>query len=171
MTSFLNKSAPGMPGNGALTSMITIRTADGKGLLQSERMATLMIEVLRSFVSAGWFKVHEFVVMRNYVQLLITVGLGVPLEEAVAMIQGRFAYRAVHGFKLRGWIWAKDFTQVVVQGRSDFLKRQLEIQQLPVKAGLAASAREYPYGSLYLRQQKAAPIPAVAEQADPTIIG
>jgi putative transposase len=42
-------------------------------LLQSERNATLFIEVLRSYVAAGKFKVHDFVVMPNHVHLLMTV--------------------------------------------------------------------------------------------------
>jgi len=42
-----------------------------KRLLQSERNATLLIDVLRSLVAEHRFKLHDFVVMPDHVLLLI----------------------------------------------------------------------------------------------------
>jgi len=36
-------------------------------------MANLFIEVLRSYVRAGEFTVHDFVVMPNHVHILVTI--------------------------------------------------------------------------------------------------
>ena len=39
-------------------------------------MQSLLIDVLRSYVAAGKFRVHDFVVMPDHVHLLITVDAG-----------------------------------------------------------------------------------------------
>src|SRR2546430_17666105 len=54
----LRNSGPSVR-TGARTAFVKAKTAEGKALLQSERMATLFIEGLRSYVPAGGFKVNE----------------------------------------------------------------------------------------------------------------
>jgi putative transposase len=49
------------------TFFVTTKTGMGRALLQSERNATLLIDVLRSYVAARKFRVHDFVVMPNHV--------------------------------------------------------------------------------------------------------
>jgi len=49
----------------------------GRPLLQSERNAMLLIDVVRSYVAAGKFEVHDLVVMPDHVHLPVTVGSGV----------------------------------------------------------------------------------------------
>jgi putative transposase len=60
----------------ARTFFATTKTSQGRALLQSERNATLMIDVLRSYVAARQFVLHDFVVMPNHLHLLVTVGEG-----------------------------------------------------------------------------------------------
>ena len=43
------------------TFFVTSKTNGGRALLQSERMAALFIDVLRSYVFGGRFKIHDFV--------------------------------------------------------------------------------------------------------------
>src|SRR6516164_5561335 len=45
------------------TFFVTTKTSMGRALLQSERNATLFIDVLRSYVAARKFRLHDFVVM------------------------------------------------------------------------------------------------------------
>jgi putative transposase len=134
---------------------VTAKTSQGKALLQTDRMASLFVDVLRSFRLDSRFKVHEFVVMRNFVQLLIGVNAGITIEEALRKIKGRFASRAVLTFGIRGWIWDRDVTAVPVPNRAAFLKHKSAMEQNPVKAGLADSPDAYPYCSAYLRKNKA----------------
>jgi putative transposase len=51
----------------ARTFFATTKTSQGRPLLQSERNAALMIDVLRSYVAAGKFRLHDFVVMPDHV--------------------------------------------------------------------------------------------------------
>ena len=43
----------------ARTFFATTKTFEGRALLQSERNAALMIHVLRSYVAAGKFRLHD----------------------------------------------------------------------------------------------------------------
>jgi len=63
----------------------------GQAVLQTERMANLFIDVLRSYLHASKFKVHDFVVMPNHVHVLLTVGAEMSIEKAVQMIRGIFS--------------------------------------------------------------------------------
>lgn len=141
---------------GSRTYFVTARTAQGKALLQSERMATLFIDVLRSYRKDARFKVHEFVVMRNFVQLIMTVNAAASVEDVVHGIKGRFAFRATRELRIRDWIWGRDVHAALIPNRASFLKYKTTIEANPVKAGLAESAETYPYCSAYLRKNKAA---------------
>src|ERR1035438_3759356 len=74
------------------TFFATTRTSQGRSLLQSERNATLMIEVLRSYVAAGKFRLHDFVVMPDHMHLLMTVGTGMTIENAMHFNKRRLSY-------------------------------------------------------------------------------
>jgi putative transposase len=51
------------------TFFATTKTSMGRPLLQSERNATLWIDLLRSYVAAGKFQRHDFVIMPDHVHL------------------------------------------------------------------------------------------------------
>jgi putative transposase len=75
------------------TFFVTTKTSMGRALLQSERNATLLIDVLRSYVAAGKFELHDFVVMPDHVHLLIEVGGDTTIERAMQFIKGGFSFR------------------------------------------------------------------------------
>jgi putative transposase len=128
----------------------------GMGLLQSERNALLLIEVMRSYVAAGQFKIHDFVVMPNHVHVLMTVTGNMSIEKAVGLIKGHFSYRLKKEFGYLGEVWQRGFSEVRVDDRGAFAGYRDYIAQNPVEAGLAKSPEEFPYSSLYLRKQKTA---------------
>jgi putative transposase len=57
----------------ARTFFATTKTSQGAPLLQSERNAMLLVDVLRSYMAAGKFRIHDFVVMPNHLHVLLTV--------------------------------------------------------------------------------------------------
>jgi putative transposase len=57
-------------------------------------MANHFIEVLRSYMRACKFTVHDFVIMPDHVHILITVPAGSSVEKAVQLIKGHFSFRA-----------------------------------------------------------------------------
>ncbi len=128
----------------------------GCPLLQSERNATLFIDVLRSYVAAGKFQVHDFVVMPDHVHLLVTVGSGMSIERAMQFIKGGFSYRLKKEFGYLGEVWQRGFSEVRVEDRQSFLQHRDYIAENPVRAGLADSPEKFPYCFTYLAKRKAA---------------
>jgi putative transposase len=118
-------------------------------------MATLFIDVLRGYTQAEKLRVREFVVMRNHVHLLITVKGDMSIEKAVQMIKGGFSYRAKKELGYDDEIWQRGFSDVRVKDEESYMAHRSYIYDNPVKAGMASSPDEYPYGSLYLRRLKA----------------
>jgi putative transposase len=140
----------------ARTFFVTTKTSMGQALFQSERNATLFIDVLRSYVAAKKFQVHDFVVMPNHVHLLITVGEDIAVEKAVQLMKGGFSYRLKKEFEYAGEVWQRGFSDVRIEDSDSFLRHRAYIAQNPVKRGLANSPEEFPFCFAYLAKQKAA---------------
>ena len=51
----------------------------------------LLIEVLRLYVAARKFQLHDFVVMPDHIHLLMTVRRDMTIEKAMQLIKGRFS--------------------------------------------------------------------------------
>lgn len=134
----------------------TSKTSQGKALLQSKRMAMLFINVLRGYVSAGKFVVHDFVVMPDHVHLLLTLDDAMSIERAAQLIKGGFSYRAKKNLGFQGEIWQRGFSEVRIPDRNSFLQHRDYIEQNPVKARLVDSPERFPYSSAYLKIQKRA---------------
>src|SRR5215813_5307039 len=136
------------------TFFVSTKTSLGKRLLQSDRMATLMIDVLRSYTQLKRFSVHDFVVMPNHLHLLLTVDGQMSVEKAVQLIKGNFSYRAGRELGFIRDIWQRGFSEVLIPDRKSFLAHRKYIYDNPVKAGLADSAEKYPYSSAFFRAQR-----------------
>jgi len=138
------------------TFFATTKTSMGRALLQSERNATLLIDVLRSYVAARKFQLHDFVVMPNHVHLLISVGDDMTIERAMQFIKGGFSFRLRKEFGYLGEVWQRGFSEVRVDDQERFLRYRDYIAQNPVKAGLVDSPEQFPYCFTYLAKGKAA---------------
>jgi putative transposase len=137
------------------TFFATTKTYGGRRLLQSERNAKILIEVLRSYTAARKFKVLDFVVMPNHLHLLITVPGGMTIEKAMQLVKGRFSYRLKKEFGYPGEVWQAGFSEARADTRESVAGYREYIAQNPVKAGLAESPGQYPYCYGYLAKEKA----------------
>jgi putative transposase len=137
------------------TFFATTRTSMGRRLLQSERNATLLIDVMRSYVAERKFQLHDFVVMPDHVHLLITVDREVTIEKAMQLIKGRFSFRLKREFQYLGEVWQHGFSEVRVDDDESFSRYREYIAQNPVKAGLVDSPEQYPYCFSFLAKKKA----------------
>ena len=146
------------PQAGALSSertfFATTKTYAGRRLLESDRNASLLIEVLRSYVLQGKFEIHDFVVMPDHVHVLLTVRGATTVEKAMQLIKGRFSYRLKHEFGYLGEVWQVGFSESRADDAESFERCRAYIVQNPVRAGLAKRSGEYPYCYGYLAEQK-----------------
>jgi putative transposase len=136
--------------NPARTFFATTKSAMGKRLLQSERNAGLLIDVLRSLVAEKKFDLHDFVVMPDHLHLLMTVGEDMTIEKAMQLVKGRFSFRLKKEFGFSGEVWQRGFSELQVMDEGSFAAHRAYIAENPVKAGLVERAEDYPfcYGSL-----------------------
>lgn len=109
-----------------------------------------------AYTLAGRFKVHEFVIMPNHFHVLISVDGNTSIERAVQLIEGNFSFRRKKELGLIGEIWQRGFSEVRVNDRKSFIAHKAYIDENPVKAGLAVTPEDYPYGSACLRKNKTA---------------
>jgi len=91
------------------TFFVTTKTSMGGALLQSERNATLFVDVLRSYAREGKFQVHDFVVMPDHAHPLITLSGQLTIKQAMQLIKGGFSYcikkeHRYSGESLAAWI-------------------------------------------------------------------
>ncbi|MGD0294028.1 MAG: transposase [Terracidiphilus sp.] len=140
----------------ARTFFATTNTNMGRNLLQSERNAGLLIDVLRSHLAARKFKLHDFVIMPDHMHLLLTVEGGMTIEKAMQLIKGGFSYRLNKEFGYQGEVWQRGFSEVQVLGKESYEKHRTYIAMNPVKAGLVESPEQYPYCYEFLAKKKAA---------------
>jgi putative transposase len=134
---------------------VTTKTSMGMRLLQSERNAGLLVDVLRSLVAERKFELHDFVIMPDHLHLLLTVYNEMTIEKVMQLIKGRFSHRLSHEFGYKGEVWQRGFAEVQVMNRENFETHREYIGQNPVKAGMAASADEFPFCFRYLAARKA----------------
>lgn len=131
------------------TFFVTTKTTVGLRLSQSERNAMLLIDVLRSYVAAHKFRLHDFVVMPDHLHLLMTLGSDMSIEKAMQFIKGGFSYRLKKEFGYSSEIWQQGFSEVRIEDRESLLRHQKYIARNPVKAGLVDSPEEFPYCFAY----------------------
>jgi putative transposase len=136
------------------TFFVTTNTAHGRSLFQTDRMANLLIEVLRENMRAGHFTVHDFVVMPDHVHLMISVPAESTIEKAVQRIKGGFSFRARRELGFSGEIWQRGFSEVRIHDDGSFAQHRSYIENNPLKRGLVSTPEEYRFGSLYLKLKK-----------------
>jgi putative transposase len=134
----------------------TTRTSMGKRLLQSERNAGLLIDVLRSLVAEHRFKLHDFVIMPDHIHILVEVRADMTIERAMQFIKGRFSHHLSHECGYNGEVWQRGFTEEQVMSKQAFESHRTYIAENPVKAGLVGDVEEYPFCYRTLADGKAA---------------
>jgi putative transposase len=155
----------------ARTFFVTTKASMGRRLLQSERNAGLLIDVLRSLVAEHKFKLHDFVIMPDHLHLLLTVEEGMTIEKAMQLIKGRFSHRLSHEFGYLGEVWQRGFTEVQVMNRESLLQHRAYIAMNPVKAGLVESPEKYPFCFEFLARQKSTQNKQAGAKAQHDLVG
>jgi putative transposase len=100
--------------------------------------------------------VHDFAVMPNHVHILMTVAGDMSIEKAMQLIKGGFSFRTNKELGFRGEIWQRGFSDVRIVDDRSFQEHREYIENNPVRAGLANSPEEYPFGSAHLKKHKRA---------------
>src|SRR5260221_13616736 len=118
------------------TFHVSTSTAGKRPLLQTDRMASLMLDVLQQNRHAGHFNLHALAIMRNHLHLLLTAPAEVPVEKCVQYVKGGFSFRAKRELGFSAHVWTPGFNQTVITSREQYWKTVEYIHQNPVKVGM-----------------------------------
>jgi putative transposase len=140
--------------NPTRTFFVTTKTSMGRRILQSERNAGLLIDVLRSLVAEHQFKLMDFVIMPEHLHALITVHEEMTIEKAMQRSKGRFSRRLKLEAGYLGEVWQRGFTEVQVLNNESLQMHQQYIAENPVKARLAESVGQYAFCYEFLARKK-----------------
>jgi len=138
----------GSTGHG--TYFITASTFEKAALLQTDRMAQLLLDVLFHYREQRRYLLHEFVIMPNHFHLLITPIAPVTLEKAIQFIKGGFSYRAKKELGFHGEIWQTSFHDRRVRDQTEYCEFQRYIHLNPVRKRLVATPGRYEFSSAKL---------------------
>jgi putative transposase len=129
------------------TFFVTTSCDGHRRLLQSDRMARLLIDTLLRYRDQGRYQLHEFVVMPDHLHVLLTIGLDMTVERAVQLVKGGYSYRVSHELGVKSEVWQRGFSDSRILTAAEYHSRANYIGENPVRAGLAQAARDSPYSS------------------------
>jgi len=136
---------PGLAPQFIRTFFVTTNTWGRRSLFQTERMDSLLIDVLEDNRKRGRFLLHEFVIMPDHLHFILTPAFEIPLEHAVQFIKGGFSFRAKRELAFAGEVWQPSFTNHRIRGAADYEAHRNYIWENPVRKGLGSV---YPYCSV-----------------------
>jgi len=140
-------AAPHRGNTGYGCYFITASTFQKRNILQSDRMASLFVEVLLHYRRRDEYLLHEFVVMPDHFHLLITPLKA--LERALQLIKGGFSFRAKKELGFVHEIWQSSYYDRRVRDAEEYFAFREYIRRNAVKRGLVAAAERYPYSSAW----------------------
>jgi putative transposase len=139
------------------TFFVTSTTDGRRALLQSDRMAQLMVDVLAENRRKGRFLLHDFVIMPNHFHLLLTPAAEIPLEKALQFIKGGFSFRAKRENCFPYEVWQASFLNHRIHDAEDYKNHHTYILENPVRAGLSERPELFAWSSASMRMEIGSP--------------
>ena len=140
-------AAPRRGNTGFGCYFITASAFQKRSLLQSDRMAGLLVDVFLHYRAQGKYLLHEFVVMPDHFHLLLSPRES--LERAMQLIKGGFSFRAKRELGFSHEIWQPSFYDRRVRDAEEYFAFRQYIRQNPLKRGLTVKPEEYRYSSAW----------------------
>jgi REP element-mobilizing transposase RayT len=97
-------------------------TSGKKSILQSEQLATLLIDTLFRCRDQGEYKLHAFVIMRDHFHALLTIEGDGTIERVMQKIKGGLSYRAKREQSFRGEIGSGASVTIACGMQKSFLR-------------------------------------------------
>ena len=127
-----------------------------RSILQSDRMASLLVDVLLHYQKLKKYDLHAFVIMPDHFHALLTVGPEYSIERGVQFIKGGYSFRASKELRYNGEVWQKGFSEVSISSPERYCSALNYIHQNPVRRGLCGNVEEFAYSSASGRYPTAA---------------
>jgi putative transposase len=141
MSTLDHRTAPGS------SYFVTTRCPQGRSVFQIPEVAQILIKAILHYRDTDAYLLHEFVVMPNHLQLLLTPGPTTSLEKAVQLIKGgsSFQISKQRGHKME--IWHQGFHDWTIRDLGDWQTKAEYIRMNPVRAQLAGTPEDWLFSS------------------------
>jgi len=130
------------------TYFVTTDTWQRRPLFQNAEIATIVEERIFHYRDAGYFLVHRYVLMPDHLHIVVlTPTVSTSLEKAVQLIKGGSSHEIGRLRGMRFPVWHQGFTEHQIRDQRDFDSHSRYVDENAVKAHLALTPAQYPYGS------------------------
>jgi putative transposase len=129
------------------TFFVTSRTAASAPIFRKPELCQLFVNVLSENREKHRLELHEFVIMRDHVHLLITPAAELSLEKCVQYLKGGFSFRVKKELSFALDVWQRSFNEHRVKGPGEYQHHRDYIYDNPVGAGYVQQPREYCFSS------------------------
>src|SRR5207253_8354757 len=96
---------------GFRTFFVSTNTDGKKPLFQVDDNARLLIDTIYAYRSQRKYLLHEFVVMKNHVHVLLTIEHDLSIERAVQFIKGGYSFRLKKELGKSFEVWQRGFSE------------------------------------------------------------
>ena len=149
------------------TYSLTVAAAHRMPVFRREIAARLMVETLVLYRGQRKYLLHEFVVMPEHVDVLITLAEGTTVERAAQFIKGGFAFRM--GVAA---VWEDGFRSYRIKDAREYEATRAKIRMHPVRARMAGREHQYMYSSAAgLVRMDAAPMETQRQVMEAVLVG
>lgn len=100
--------------------------------------------------------VHAYVLMTNHVHLLVTPGAADSLPRTMQSLGRRYVRHVNASYRRTGTLWEGRYRAAPIEGEAYFLACCRYIELNPVRAGMTAHPRDYPWSSYQAHARGAA---------------
>jgi putative transposase len=122
------------------------RTRSGPLYLAQPEVAGIIVQSLQSVVANTFCLLHAFVVMPNHVHVLWTPHIA--LSDLVRRVKGSTACQSNKCLGRTGeQFWQQEYFDRTVRNDEEFARIRRYIEWNPVKAGIVAHPKEFPWSS------------------------
>jgi REP element-mobilizing transposase RayT len=118
----------------------------GAAILHDESCAMIVQEELRRN-NGTIYQLHDWCVMPNHVHVLMMLFENHTLAEVVRQWKGATALKLNRLREKSGRLWQPDYYDRYVRDMNHFYNCRIYIRNNPVKAGLCAKPKDWPYSS------------------------
>lgn len=126
---------------------VTTDTWQRRAIFTKAGPAQILLDQILNRRERGLYRLHAFVIMPNHLHLMLTPGENTTLEKAMQMIKGGSAHRIGKELEYQFPVWHAGFHDRWVRDAKEYRGILRYIDENPVEAGIADSAKEYPWGS------------------------
>jgi putative transposase len=136
-----HRTAPGT------SYFVTTKCWQGRAVFQVVENAEIVIEALFHYRDSGAYLLHEFVVMRDHLHLLLTPSATTSLEKAMQLIKGGSSYQIGKARQQKLQVWQVGFHEWTMRDLNDWQSKVQYIHENPVRAKLVQKPQDWSFSS------------------------